>query len=346
MSRFKFKPLTIGVLLVLIVYTYFFSQLHILNGFEYMSFQKLVRGRADTPFQYRFLVPWMGRITYYYLEHYNLIEELDEVKAIFEYSFVFVLLCAFIYAAPYLVLNDPNTNEKRDFLIRVISGSLLMFALPFHFILPARVYYYPYDIPSILFFILGLTFLRLKKWWLFLLIFAIGTFNRETTIFLPFIYLLTNWKHTHRSKLVIYFLLQIFVWVIIKFLLWQAFKDNTIETVGYTDTIFKNTLDDNLELLTRPKAYLRLFTVYGYLWLPLLLLWKNIRDQWIKSALLIVPCFHLAMLIPGDVGELRIYGEMLPLIIMGIVAGLIANERWNQFTEKIPWKQPTSALSS
>ncbi|MBK6644839.1 MAG: YdeI/OmpD-associated family protein [Anaerolineales bacterium] len=332
MLRQKYNLSAMGFSLICLVYTFFFSQMHILNGVEYIPFQKLVRGRAPTPFQYRVLVPWLAGKVHNILDHYSLVEDLEQVKYLFEYGFVLALFGVFVYASPYLVLNDPNTGLKTRSLVRVVSGCLLMLTLPFHFIIPTTVYYYPYDISSILFFVLGLVFLRLEKWGAFLVVFVIGTFNRETTIFLSFIYLLTNWKNTPRARLMGYFLLQIALWLAVKYLLFLAFQNNTAESVWYADAmgIFKNTWNDNLKVLLMPQTYPRLFSAYGYLWLPLLPVWRHIRGKWIKSALLIIPVYHLSMLIPGHVEELRIYGEMLPLVLLGIMAGMVSNEKWIQ----------------
>ncbi|MBE0683795.1 MAG: hypothetical protein IH589_17960 [Anaerolineales bacterium] len=329
MSRIKFLLLPVGFLLVCGIYANNFSRLHIQGSVQYVPFAKLVNGRADTPFQYRFLIPWLARTSHPYLEHLHLADSIDETKDLFEFSFVFALLGVFIYCSPYLVLNDPQSNIRRNSLVRWAAAWLLMLALPFHYILPLKTYYYPSDIPAILFFVLGLTFLRQKKWSLYYLIFIIGTFNRETTIFLSIVYLLTSWKSTPRHKLAIYFTLQVLTWLAIKILLWWMFKNNASESVWYADAMgmFKYSWSQNLEFLSDPQTIVNLFSVYGYLWIPLIALWKDIRDQWLRPALLTIPLFHLAMLIPGEINELRIYGEMLPLVILGILAGTITNEK-------------------
>jgi hypothetical protein len=313
----------INFLLVSVIYTYSFSLQHIIKSEHYISFEKLAYGRALTPFQYRILIPWLARIFQPYLELLPFVSQLNGIRTLFEFGFVFALLAVFFYFSPSLITEDILPPAKRN-TVRWLSVWLLIFTMPFFYITPKQVYYYPSDIPGILFMILGLIFLRQQKWWLYYPIFILGTFNRETIIFLTLTHLLTNWKTTPRFKLLSHVLVQTLLWIGIKSFLWRAFYTNTSESIWYSDIfgVFKNTLQFNLVILRDPMAYSDILSVYGYLWIPLIALWNFISDRWLKSALWTVLLFHLAMLIPGEINEMRIYGEMLPLVILGVVAGI------------------------
>ncbi|RJP53221.1 MAG: hypothetical protein C4586_01820 [Anaerolineaceae bacterium] len=324
-------------LLVSGIYTYSFSLQHIINNTHYISFVKLAYGRAITPFQYRILVPWLARVFEPYLELLPFIDHLNGIRTLFEFASVFSILAFLFYFSPTLITEEILTPFKRN-TIGWLSVWLLIFTLPFLYIIPKQAYYYPSDIPGILFTMLGLIFLRQKKWWLYYPVFILGVFNRETICFLTLTYVLTNWKTEPRNKLFLHILAQILLWVGIKTFLWWFFYKNTGESIWYADIfgLFKNSWQFNLNILSNPMAYSDIVSVYGYLWIPLIALWKFIPDRWLRSAILTVPLFHLVMLIPGEINETRIFGEMLPLVILGVVAGITTGEFSKYILDSFP----------
>jgi hypothetical protein len=263
-----------------------------------------------------------------YIQLLPFISTFNGTQKLFEFVSVFTTLLVLFYFSPQLITEDALSPVKRN-TIRWLSIWLLIFTLPSIYITSIRIFYYPSDIPSILFMILGLIFLRQQKWWLYYPNFILGTFNRETICFLTLTHLLTNWKTAPRFKLLLHLLAQTLLWIGIKYFLWWVFRTNTSSSIWFSDIfgVFKNSLQFNLDMLRDPQAYGAILSVYGYLWMPLIALWNTIPDRWLKSAILTVPLFHLAMFIPGEINEMRIYGEMLPFVILGVVAGLTNSKK-------------------
>src|SRR5467141_3903723 len=104
----------------------------------------LAAGVASTPYQYRVLVPWIVR------------------------------------AAVEMHLIRPESEMAMFVGLQVVALSVYAI-LPFnYFNLP----YYPYDVPSVVFFTLGLILIHDRNWVWFYPLFGIATLNRETSIFL------------------------------------------------------------------------------------------------------------------------------------------------------------------
>src|SRR5262249_37161243 len=132
--------------------------------------ESLVAGTASTPYQYRVLVPLLVRGLLYT----HVVDPSTQLIAFAVIQVLALILLAFVFRA-YLsrLVPDPVVCS---------TAALTLFAvLPFnYFNLP----YYPYDIPSVLFFTLGLLLIYEQKWAWFYPLFIAATINRETSIFL------------------------------------------------------------------------------------------------------------------------------------------------------------------
>lgn len=198
-----------------------------------------------------------------------------------------------------------------------------MLVLPFHFLIPRihDLWYYPSDIPSVLFFILGMWTLHKCKWGLYYPIFIIASFNRETSCFLTIYMLLLMLNAKPFPRLFSHVVFQAALWVVIKLFLYYLYGGNSNLEYANVGGVFKFTLMDNLAQNWIKTAVL-LPSVYGLLWIPLGYYASYVRPYELRRALLIVPLFHLLMIIPGEVLELRIYAEMIPVVIIGVIMGV------------------------
>lgn len=140
---------------VALVYSLCFAALRLSLNIENgpASLTALVNGSASKPFQYRILIPWLAGLI-----HGLKIPFLSSLGVIFvmlETAAVFLLIITFRYYVSLFI--------QKGFRQSVFSLSLL-YVLPFNFILARPLaFYYPYDIPSIFFFTLGLAFMYQKN---------------------------------------------------------------------------------------------------------------------------------------------------------------------------------------
>jgi hypothetical protein len=183
----------------------------------------------------------------------------------------------------------------------------------------------PNDFPEIIIFSLGVMCV-LEGWrWLLCLVILIGTFNRETTCFLPLILLFVEWP----KRLSWAFLFRIapagLCWLIPFVFLhwWVRVGDRLI----YWDPLYWDPLSHNLSGLTRffsnfnpYNNYLFYLYLFGILWAAPLLLWKSQPPKF-RRALLTVPLITVVYLFLGYMDEPR---EIVPLYALLTPAGLYA----------------------
>jgi hypothetical protein len=318
--RYNFLFLYVAMAL----YAGFFSYNHLLTGeWEEASFRRLVDGTATTPMQYRVLVPWLARLLEPAIPYVPLISHINGIRKGFALGSTLLLLLVFYRFIQTLILTHYASikNDDRGTLA-CCSVYLLMLVLPFHFLTPRihDVWYYPSDVPSLLFFTLGMWTLHKKQWRLYYPIFMLATFNRETSCFLTIYMLLLMLDVKPFSRLLGHVVFQAMLWVAIKVVLYKLYEINT--NIEYADVggVFKFTLMDNMSQ-NWLKTLVLLPSVYGLLWIPLIYVAATIRPYALRRALLVIPIFHLLMIIPGEIFELRIYAEMIPVVIAGLVMG-------------------------
>jgi hypothetical protein len=85
----------------------------------------------------------------------------------------------------------------------------ILLALPFNLL---YTYWYPNDIPAVLFFTLGLIAFYRRSWPWYYLLFVVATLNRETTLFLTFLFVVTNLDRLSLKQLAGHTAVQLFIW--------------------------------------------------------------------------------------------------------------------------------------
>jgi hypothetical protein len=260
--------------------------------------EALAAGTASTPYQYRVFVPWLVRGA---LEA-GLIRPDSQMAAFALIQLVSLVSLAFVFRR-YLSL------FIADRTLAAIVALTIYAILPFNFF---NAPYYPYDIPSILFFTLGLLLIHARRWVWYYPLFVIATFNRETSIFLVVATVFALFDSYRWRTLALLAGSQLAIWVAIKALLWMLYSENRWLGYGLYEFQLKVNL---LTLLNHPIKGVIALATWGCLWLAVVLWHRRIRDVFLRRNLWTVPVFIAAMFVVGFVIELRIYGEVLPIVL-------------------------------
>jgi hypothetical protein len=210
-----------------------------------------------------------------------------------------------------------------------------------------------YDMPSMMFFALGLYLIYFRKRVVWLVaLFAVATWNRETTLFLLPFYLLSAcvdsghseprngsaaphathglslippepasrgfvWRRMLRPETAIPAAAMAAYWTAWHLLVYHLFRHNASE--------YYPRVALNLYTFRHLRYYPQLFSACGYL-LPLLALFrKDLRDAQLRVWVWVLPVWYLVMGVWGILVETRIFGELLPFAAAAGV--LIAEER-------------------
>jgi len=182
----------------------------------------------------------------------------------------------------------------------------------------------PYDVPSLFFFCLCVCLVLKRKLILYYAVFVLATFNRETSCFITFFFLICEWFASTNLipsrrwlRLASHAVLQAMIWIAIKSYLTILFRSNPVET--NTNGVFVFNVAKNLRFLLNPDEWPQLLSIFGFT-LPLLVLgFRWIRDRRIQSACLVmVPLWFLSMMIVGVIIEVRIFDELSSILSLAL----------------------------
>ena len=262
------------------------------------TLERLMNGTGWTPYQYRALIPWISGLLWkggFFTDIYGFFYWVESVFLIFS-----------LVAFRALV-----ALEVRSAVLCDLLGFTLFWVIPFNYIFSGRMtFFYPYDIASVFFFTVGLILLRRERWKIYYPLFALATFNREITCFLTVIYGIVNWKKRPLREICLHAGAQAAIWLGVKLMMWSVFSGN--RGGGF----ILNVIDHNLG---SGAWNLYILSSIGYAWIPVLLMRRRIADPFFNRAVLVIYPFMAAMLFVGRLDEVRIYGELIPVFLMGAI---------------------------
>lgn len=182
--------------------------------------------------------------------------------------------------------------------------------------------FYPYDTPAIFFFVAGLVCLLREQWRWYYPLFVVATFNRETSVFLVFAFLLVWGRRLPGPQVAGHVLLQMVLWIGIKAALAHAFAASPGATVFQDQFRYNRQLGLSL-LHGNFHAARFLATMFGAVWLLVPIQWRH-HPPLLRRLLWILVPFLVGMSIVGVMDEVRIYSEVIPLIVASALAALYA----------------------
>ncbi len=306
---------------VLILYffaTLQFVRFYIKNTTPYLNMPAYLSGHERLPFQQRVLPilllrpmfhsAWVARFF-----HDNGIFTAERGPT-YLLSFIALLVAGFYTQKLYDAV-APNGS------LRLVVYPIFLFAMSWTYCIHSEANFsYPYDFPAVAFFAAGLYYVYTRNFLGVLLVVLVGTFNRETTLFLIGIYFLDSLfplksadktlrsfaqsLRTVNPRLIPWLRLGLLclVWIAIERLLAHRFVGND-RSESYLRA------KDNLVRL-KPRLLPALLNICGYT-IPLVFLFRNrIGDARYRSYLLILPVWILVMFNAGILVETRIYGEL------------------------------------
>jgi hypothetical protein len=334
------RTLALPVITLIVIAAFMSLYMGYLRGEIYLqnpmlaALQATSHGVSATPFQYRFLMPWLidHVATWFALpmrptvRYYETLMAFASALALFAYLFricrdgwvASVFALGFFYLYPFLYINVPWTRA-----------------------------YYSSDTASILLFTLGLFFLYGRNYWQYYIVLAIGMFNRETIAFLLLAFAFSQYSLLERRPYLLHMLGQIMLVAAIKLWLAYLFRYNpgagmysldvNLSQNGLPATLQSSRLYMNTMLFFRWDSLITLTSFMGFLWLPMIFLWNKVHDKFVRSTGFIIPCFIAGMYVVGNIFEFRIFGELVP-IFLGTLCHIAAGAKNcmdNPHSEKI-----------
>lgn len=302
-------------------------------------FGDMVYGRAPQPYVTRVLVPWLVRAVEAVTAPTARIQLEEGVRAslrtggkpawLYQYPFEFVIAkniillfaIGFAFALWWLARLTLDVPGPAADVIPIV----VLFALPGLYGYASHLY----DFPVLCLSTLGLALIAARRFWLYVVVFAVATLNKETALLLTFVWAVSE-AHKHKLKrkhVVGGIALQVAVWVLIRGGLMLLFRDNPGEPIALH--LFRNA-----QVLGVPGNWFLFRPVTDWLVLPMgfnvlyvlgfvasLFALKK-APRFLKDAFWVaLPVIVLTWLF-GNVDEMRVYYELLPIVVLVLFSGL------------------------
>lgn len=325
---------------------------------DYLNLDTYTQGLAPTPYQYRVLPMFVFRL----FTHIPLITALakhapiqfrDPHQIVQIGIALFSILGAVFATYGTLTRLTGDRNFSRWF-------SLLIVYMAYFNLAPSwgLSYTFPYDLPSLMFFCVGIYLIVSNRLWLYYLMFPLAVLNRETICFLTIFFVIWNVQQMREragkvslkeaSPLMLDVLVQAVIWIAIKAWLAHKFAANPVATFAATKgSIFTFRLFFNLKELVKPQQWPVYLSCCGFL-LPAL--W--FQRRWIRSAAIsqacaiILPLWFAGMMIVGVIPEIRIFSELsafavpaLALIVHTRFRVIAASDELQDVSGSTSWRQ-------
>ena len=286
-----------------------FTRVYMLNTWSYLDLNSYLAGTERLPYQRRvlpmLLLRGLLRLPYpHTLAHHFVIFANAPLLYLLGINLLAFGLTGWLTTRLYRV----STPQGRFPLL--VFPIFLFVSMWTYLMRPLFITNLPYDFLSQAFFTAGLFCLYTDRFMPLLLIVAVGTFNRETTLFLILLYVIDAlatrtgplfaripWLRTS---------LLAATWLAIKLFLGRLYTQN-------------NPIDDFLRFrvnahLLVPDNYPQILTACGFLLPVLWLLRRNVPNPRLAAWLYIVPIWIVMMIPLGVLNESRIFGELCPLV--------------------------------
>jgi hypothetical protein len=320
MFKSKFRdPIVVGLILFAIAINIAVSHWH--TQFKDIFVADWLNNTVPLPFGGRALVPDLVRFV---ANIFNLTYDGKLVIALF----ILVEAIAMAVASGLIII-----MARKEIKDSVTSPMVLLAYLIFLwqvaytlFITPVHRYWNPYDVVTLCVTSLGLYLVIANKFLPLLVTVAIGSWNRETTIVLASWYFFYYLNTEKAPQLVAKTLLLVALTPIVKYIvIWshnlQSGSLNlqmgvvSLYDTGQLRLLLNIAFLDNYRLLA-------VFGVFGFLWMLLPLAIQRQPNSPLVRCLWSFPIYFVGMMVVGNIHEIRIFIEFIPLVTLVLITGL------------------------
>ncbi len=338
----------IGLLALYVLATVQFVGAYIYLEFPYVNLKLWEDGSERLPFQTRLLLAPLYRWVDHASWTTNSAAHLSRNTYFFPNGVTaggvleFYLGIACVLASGFVAHRIYEASTRRGLLRPLVFPVFLGLCVLAYIVHTVQNFRYVYDMPSLLAFALGFYLIYFRKpliW--FVLLFAIATLNRETTLLLlPFWavsqVLQPNGEIRWRA---------LFTWPVLSVvaalgLYWAAWHHIVFAMFGANPSEYYPRLGWNVHAFFRLRYWPQLASAFGFLWPFLFLYRRQVADAQLRAWLVILPVWYGFMMLWAIVTETRVFGELLPFLAP--VAVLMAEEIFAAKVLRQAWREEAS----
>ena len=306
---------------MLVVACIWFARVYCTSRHPYIDLARYAAGQERMPFQGRDLMRWPLLLAGHsaYLQHVTATRALlhSPEFLVMEIVAAISLLLAGWAAVKLYRLAAPEAP------LPALPFALLVVICLFDFVVDVP-FSFPYDLPATAFLGWGTYFIMRRRFWPLFFVFLLGTWNRETTLFLIGVLLLVAATKVGRVAFA-HVRVQDWLQAAVLMVCWLGITLAQKHHYAGNSSEAGSRIAGNLHDLLRPILWPNILSVSAFL-LPYVYLHRDrISFTPLRSSLLILPFWLLLLLSVGQILESRIYGDISVLI--AVAASLIVVER-------------------
>jgi len=209
-----------------------------------------------------------------------------------------------------------QSSSRRRLLAPMVYPLLLAVCAATYMLHTVQNFRFIYDLPSLAFFSVAMFLIYHRNHWgWFAPLFVVATMNRETTLLLLPLYMIDAAFVDGRLQWRKLFQLRTMAVVAPLAVYWTAWQVAVRWWFYPNRSEFYPRLDWNVKSLLVPQAWPQLLSACGYLLLFVLLMYRRIPNDRLRSWILIVPVWVAFMFSYGILVETRVFGELIPLTV-------------------------------
>jgi hypothetical protein len=293
-------------LVVSLMFTGLYHQITIdWSGDDYAAFVRLSQDYTfSVPlFRFRVLTPLLGRLLAY----------IVPVNLVWIFR---ALTTAFVFGSLVAYRKYLSNFMRADFA--TLFSIALIYPMIWNLCLLNRLCL-PFDVPSVMFFILGCHFIYRRNWRAYYPVLALASLNRETSCFLIVVFLLSMWGEMNKRTLAAHLLAQVSLWMATKCLLYAAMGPDQRVLSTFRFGMNVQCLRDILVLQNNGlKDLIKLALCCGgiYWFIPWLL---HGQPRFVRRSLFAAVPFLCVAMVMHLIDEMRSYLEVIPLVLTPLV---------------------------
>lgn len=209
--------------------------------------------------------------------------------------------------------------------IRLLAGGrsglewlslLVIWICNYHFLLAEIRFQLPYDLPSMAFFGLGCYAAYTRNRPLYYVALLVGTVNRESTLFLPLVFLLFS---TSEAAPLLQTLrripLRLYAETLLQFALWAAIYLWCVRSTGGSRHL-PSLLGVNARMILKPVHWTTYASIFGFLWIPYVAYFRRIGDARLQRLAWLAPLWAIIMFVFADPLEIRTHSEWAVYLVV------------------------------
>jgi hypothetical protein len=319
-SKHDFWFTVLAVLNSTWIFYVYLSVAHI-GVFEPAKLCRVLVGTAERPYTYRVLVPFLTKVIAPIIPNgivrafrdlpspiRNTFEVLRQGsydrEAVVALTLMFLSLVGFAYAEKNF-LKQLGARSEEQFLLPFFAQLLI---LPF-----SLLFGYFYDLPQIFLVTITLNLMLQARWTAYLVMFALASLNKETTILLVVIFVIYDIQRLPRNKFLELLGMQTIIFGLVRGSLLYLYRNN-----AGTQAFF--TVSDHYRQYAVQPALL-LYTLLFFVVLGILIARSWNRQHPFLQASLALPLLILGLFfISGMPMEFRVFLDSLPVLALLLVS--------------------------